>query len=69
MNEMSSEWMTVDSAPMDGRIIRLKGHWPREADLVEIEGFYETGGFTEGWADAHRHNVFYATHWLPAPQS
>lgn len=60
-----SEWQPIATAPKDGTVIRLKGCWPKTDEVIELDGFYETGGYTEGWVDAERSNVFYATHWMP----
>ena len=46
------DWIDIESAPKDGRVIRLKGRYhrdpPDEHNRI-AEGHYDTGGFTEGW--------------------
>ncbi len=58
-----SDWQPIETAPRDGSTLCLQGTWPNSEDTVEIQGLYEEGGFTEGWVDAERFNVFYPTHW------
>ena len=60
-------WRPIVSAPEDGTMLRLRGTYPnRHAEMptVEVHGFYESGGYTEGFVD-QRFNTFYATHWKP----
>jgi hypothetical protein len=60
-------WQDIGTAPRDGTAVRLKGRWPNTDGIVELDGFYEAGGYTEGWVDAASFNVFYPTHWMPPP--
>jgi len=61
------DWEPINTAPQDGTVISLKGSWPKTTEIIELVGLYEAGGYTEGWVDRDRHNVFYATHWMPLP--
>ena len=63
------DWQPIETAPKDGTEIRMKGRWPGSAAITEVNGLYETGGYTEGWVDGERHNVFYPTDWLPLPHN
>lgn len=62
-----SEWQPINSAPEDGTTVRLRGRWPGESEAVEIDGFYDSAGFTHGWVDAERMSTFYAEQWKPTP--
>ena len=60
-------WRPIETAPKEGEAIRLRGRWPQETGVVEIEGFYDSSGYTHGWVDSERMNVFYAAEWMPLP--
>lgn len=68
-NPMTDEtgWRSLETAPETGEVIRLRGRWPSQATVIEIEGFYDSAGFTHGWVDSERMSTFYASEWQPLP--
>lgn len=56
-------WNTMESAPEDGAVVKLFGHYHGHNGLGEIRGAYEEG-YTHGWADLNG-NWFCAIGWLP----
>lgn len=58
------DWKPIRTAPTDGTVMRLRGTWPRWKEIVEVDGFYEEGGYTEGWV-ASTGSEFWATEWKP----
>lgn len=63
-----SDWQPIETAPTDGTILKLKGVYPRHHVVIETNGLYESGGYTEGWVD-ERYNQFWPTHWMPSLSS
>ena len=62
MAEGSDDWEPIKTAPEDGTTVRLKGHSYLSHEIVEVDGFYEHDGWTQGWCD-ERGNWFYPSHW------
>lgn len=58
------EWQPIKSAPKDKKII-LYGEFKNSSIKHIIFGYYEIGGYTEGWVS--NGNEFYPTHWMPRP--
>lgn len=56
-------WNTMESAPEDGTVVKLFGHYHGHNGLGEIRGAYEEG-YTHGWSDLNG-NWFCAIGWLP----
>lgn len=56
-------WNTMESAPEDGTVVRLFGHYHDHNGLGEIRGAYEES-YTHGWSDLNG-NWFCAIGWLP----
>jgi len=62
--EEMNEWHPINTAEETSDKVYLKGRYPKSDKTIEIIGYYDTGGWTEGWVDERR-NTFYATHWKP----
>ena len=60
------DWQPIETAPKDGKTIRLKGTYFRSEIVTEVDGCYDAGGYTEGWTD-DRGNWFYPIKWSPIP--
>lgn len=64
------EWKPIRVEDETNDLVELRGRYPNSEEIVEIKGFYDAGGYTEGWVD-EEYNWFYATHLrkIPTPPS
>ena len=62
MNIDSEQWDPIATAPLDGTYLHLRGCYYSTASVVEVIGFYDMGGHTEGWCDERGH-WFTPTEW------
>lgn len=62
------EWQPIETAPRDGTSIKMRGRYRALSDgpLIEVDGRYDSGGYTEGW-ETDRGAHFNPTHWMPLP--
>ncbi len=63
-SEPRMRWQPVDTAPRDGRPVRLLGRYPGGESVVCVLGSFEEGCGAEGWVD-ERGTPFVPTHWMP----
>jgi hypothetical protein len=66
-----SEWQPIETAPKDGRLLRLRGRRLADPDYISpiiVMGHYDSGGRTEGW-ETESGAWFVPAEWQPLPET